>query len=295
MVFRMSSAQSIELSPSIAAYVITAAPMLGTIRLASGDHTTGVLWEDSLIIVPEQNLQEQEAYPVLLAGGRMVAATTALRSADLGLVALKLVGSAPTVPLDAAAPPTPGTVLLVIGADERAEPVARLTVAAARTIRAPAVAVTAPPRFLPEGGLVLDEAGSLVGLCVVGPEGGPVVVLHSTIAQWLLPDGNRSLIGADLQPVTLSGPLRFIAGQHTGRLVLSVSPGGPAANSGVQAGDILLSIEGSCLNSPGRLRMILSQRRFGREVGVRLLREGRIKTVRLALARTATPNANATG
>ncbi len=276
-------AESIELSPSITAHMARVAPMLTAIRLASGGWLTGLLWSPDLIVTADRLLPRQEAYPVLLAGGQMAAAVGFRRSPELAVAGLKLVGTAPTVPIEAADLPNPGAVLLVIGAGEDAAPIARLT-----TAGSPSPALSAPPGYLPEGGAVVNEAGALVGLCLADIDGIPSIMPRSAIARWLQePAGTavqrRGWLGAALQPISIPAILAAAAGQPTGRLVLSLVPNAPAARAGVRPGDILLGLGGAPMNGPGSLRTLLGRYQIGATADLRLMRDGRIRTLPLVV------------
>jgi len=151
------------------------------------------------------------------------------------------------------------------------------------------ITLDAAPGYLAEGGPVFDDKGALVGLCVGGPDQTPCVVPHAAIAGFV-GDGpagtlmRRGWIGAALQPVSVADSLRRIAGQATGRLVIGVTPNGPAAQAGILRGDILLSVDGQRMNGPGSLRSLLGPERIGRGVDVCLARHGQIRTRRVVVA-----------
>jgi S1-C subfamily serine protease len=63
-----------------------------------------------------------------------------------------------------------------------------------------------------------------------------------------------------------------------------LTPNGPADEAGILPGDILLSMDGQRMNGPGSLRSLLGPERIGREVNVRLARQGEIRTRRLTVA-----------
>jgi S1-C subfamily serine protease len=287
------SAETDQWSQSIAAQVVRAAPLIAAIRLASGAGLTGLLWRHDLVVTADSSLPAQEAYAVALANGHTLAARSLRRDSGLGIAALGLVGTGPTAPIELAAPPAVGAVLLALVAGADATPTGRLTVVhslhsegGSSPLR---IVLDAAPGFIPEGGPVFDDRGALVGLCAGSPDQPPCVVPHTAIVEFLgdEPAGTlmrRGWIGAALQPVTVAAPLRRIVGQATGRLVISLTPNGPADEAGILPGDILLAVDGQRMNGPGRLRSLLGPERIGRAVNVRLVRQGQIRTRRLTVA-----------
>jgi len=287
------SVEPAQWSQSIAAQVVRAAPLLAAIRLASGACLTGLLWRPDLVVTADSSLPAQEAYAVVLADGQTLAARALRRDPAQGVAALGLVGTGPAAMIEPAARPAVGAVLLALAAGPDATPTGRLTVV--RSLQGQGgssllrITLDAAPGYLPEGGPVFDDKGALVGLCVGGPDQTPCVVLHGAIASFV-GDGpagalmRRGWIGAALQPVSVADPLRRIAGQATGRLVIGLTPNGPAAKAGILRGDILLSVDGQGMNGPGSLRSLLGPERIGRGVDVRLARHGQIRIRRLIVA-----------
>ena len=287
------SAETAQWSQSIAAQVVRAAPLLAAIRLASGACVAGLLWRHDLVVTADSSLPGQEAYAVALADGQTLAARTLRRDPGIGIAVLGLVGTGPPAPIEPAARPALGAVLLALGAGPDATPTGRLAVVHSLQpggrSSPPRIVLDAAPGFLPEGGPVFDDRGGLVGICAGSPDQPPCVVPHAAIADFLddEPAGTlmrRGWIGAALQPVSVATSLRRIAGQATGRLVISLTPNGPADEAGILPGDILLSVDGQRMNGPGSLRSLLGSERIGREVNVRLARNGQIRTRRLTVA-----------
>ena len=287
------SLEAAEWSPSIATQMVRAAPLLAAIRLASGGCLTGLLWRPSVVVTSASSLPAQEAYAVTLADGQVLAARAVRRDTDVA--ALALVGTGPLVPIEPAARPSVGTVLLALAAGPDATPSGRLAVVHSLCSHGrswPArIILDAAPGLLPEGGLVLDESAALVGICIGGASQLPCVVPHAAIAASVGEESaasgavmRRGWIGAALQPVSVADSLRRVAGQATGRLVVGLTPNGPAAQAGILPGDILLSVDGQRMNGPGSLRSLLGPERIGRTIDVRLARHGQIRTRHLIVA-----------
>jgi S1-C subfamily serine protease len=101
--------------------------------------------------------------------------------------------------------------------------------------------------------------------------------------------GLRPWLGLALQPINLPDALRVMAGQGSGRMVVSITPNGPADLGGLRLGDILLAIDGSSLVGSQGLRSVLAPERIGSAVQVRLMRDGALRNCTLTV--TAHPDA----
>ena len=120
------------------------------------------------------------------------------------------------------------------------------------------------------------------------------MVPHATIARFLDPLGmakslsspraNRGWLGVALQPITVPEPLRAIAGQTSGRMVVSVTPGGPAEHAGLRLGDVLLAIDGQSVSGQQGLRAFVGADRIGSAIDIRLMREGAVRSTTLTIA-----------
>jgi S1-C subfamily serine protease len=69
--------------------------------------------------------------------------------------------------------------------------------------------------------------------------------------------------------------------------VQSVVPGGPAANSGLDTGDVITAVDGRAVANPQALRDIVAGKAVGQDVLLDVLREG--STFRLSLKTGAFP------
>ncbi len=146
-----------------------------------------------------------------------------------------------------------------------------------------------PADLVAEGGPVLDSGGALLGMATVGAGGEATVVPHASIARLLDPqyaqiNGRRGWLGVALQPITVPDNLRAAVGQSSGRMVVSLAPSGPADLAGLRPGDVLLSLDGHSVSGAHALRALLGPERVGRQVEVRLLRDGLVETRHLTIA-----------
>jgi S1-C subfamily serine protease len=78
--------------------------------------------------------------------------------------------------------------------------------------------------------------------------------------------------------------IRNATGFTTGRMIVSLAPSGPAERAGLRSGDILLSLDGHSVSGAHALRDLLTADRIGRQVEVRLIRDGQVETRHLTIA-----------
>ena len=98
------------------------------------------------------------------------------------------------------------------------------------------------------------------------------------------PGEGKAWLGVALQPITVPEPLMARAGQSSGRLVVSISTGGPAERAGLRVGDVVLALNGQGTSGPHALRAFLDGSRIGHQVEVRVLRETTVFTASLTIA-----------
>lgn len=127
-----------------------------------------------------------------------------------------------------------------------------------------------------------------------GPQGEALVISHATINRFLDPLGmaktlptaqaRRGWLGVALQPINVPQAMRAIAHQSSGRMVVSLTPGGPAEHAGLRLGDVLLAIDGESVSGPQGLRAFIGPDRIGSVIEIRLLREGALRNASLRIA-----------
>ena len=81
----------------------------------------------------------------------------------------------------------------------------------------------------------------------------------------------------------LPAPLEKEAGQPAALMLVSIEPGSPAEQAGLQLGDALLTFAGQTLRHPSDLLGLLDPERIGSEVAVRLLRSGDLRDLVLTV------------
>ncbi len=93
----------------------------------------------------------------------------------------------------------------------------------------------------------------------------------------------RGWLGVRIQTVTEEIAESIGLKEVTGALVASVTPGGPAASSAIEPGDVVLEFDGKKIDKMRSLPRIVAETPVGREVDVVIWRKGERKTVRVKL------------
>ncbi|MDG4647816.1 trypsin-like peptidase domain-containing protein [Roseibacterium sp. SDUM158017] len=135
------------------------------------------------------------------------------------------------------------------------------------------------------GGPLFDASGNVVGVntAIFSPSGGNVGIgfavpsrVAQTIVEELRDDGTveRGWLGVQIQAV--DAPLAAALGLDApqGVLVSDVTEGGPAAEAGLQPGDVILEIAGRSFDAPRDLSIAVAELSQGETVTVGYLRAG---------------------
>jgi Do/DeqQ family serine protease len=145
------------------------------------------------------------------------------------------------------------------------------------------------------GGALVDLDGELVGIAtaIASPTGGNVGIgfaVPSTMAkavmEQLLEYGEvrRGRLGMMIQDLTPALAKALEIGVDRGALVTGVEPDAAAARAGVKAGDVVVALNGSAIESSTELRNRIGLTRAGELVKLRVWREGRILDIDARIA-----------
>jgi S1-C subfamily serine protease len=287
----------VQFSNALAARVEAAKGSVVAIRLKHGRHLTGWLWRSDIVVASEQSLPRGDEFELVAPGGPIVTAKLTGRDPSTNIAILKL--QAPlAAPLIAAGEAKTGTIALAIGADGDGGVSARLGLV---NLAGPEwhssrgglidrrIALDLGLARREEGGPVFDAAGGALGMSTFGPRGRVIVIPTATIERvvpQLEKDGQiaRGWLGVALQPVAVPDALREAAGQSSGLMVMSAAEGGPAAQAGIVAGDILLSVAGTSTHRLRKIAKLFGAESIGRKAEVRLIRSGAVMTVETTIA-----------
>ena len=286
-----------QFSNALAPRVEAAKNAVVAIRLAHGRHLTGMAWRSDIVVASEQSLPRKDEFELVAAGGSVLAAKIAGRDPATNIAVLRLAGSI-AAPSIAAGEAQTGAVALAIGADGAGGASARLGLVnlvgpewhssrGGLIDRRIVLDVNVGRRE--EGGPVFDAGGGCLGMSTFGPRGQVIAIPTATIERvvpQLDKDGRiaRGWLGVALQAVAVPDALRESADQSSGLMVMSVVEGGPAAQAGILAGDIILSVDGTPAHRFRKIARHFGADSIGRKADLRLIRSGAVMTVQTTIA-----------
>lgn len=141
------------------------------------------------------------------------------------------------------------------------------------------------------GGALVNFKGELIGIntAIIAPGGGNVgigfaipVSMAKNSADQILKYGavKRGQLGVVIQDLTADLAQAFNLGENQrGVVVAQVQTGSAAAKAGIEAGDVVISIDGKPIESAAELRNEIGSHRIGDKIKLTLLRDGSTKTV----------------
>jgi S1-C subfamily serine protease len=281
-----------QLSDALAGRAAAAAGLVASIHAPRSRPHTGILWRPDVVVGSEQVLPKSETAEIVLANGQHIAAKLAGRDRGTNIAALRL--EAPIeVTRPAAGEPQLGGLALALGADPNGAPTVRLVVVRSLGPAWHSLAggqidrrITLDLRIghAEEGGPVLDAGGRLLGMSTGGPGGRALVIPTATIDRVLDPllaagRIERGWLGLALHPVAMPEAMQTEGGQQRGLMVMQVATGGPCANAGVLAGDILVTVGGTPASRLWEISRRLGPDSIGTQVELRIVRSGAPQTL----------------
>ena len=287
----------VQFSNALATRAEAANNAVVAIRLTHGRHLTGMVWRSDIVVASEQSLPRKDDFELVGAGGSVVMAKLIGRDPSTNIAVLR-----PAQPMAApsivAGEAKTGAVALAIGADGTGGASARLGIvnlagaewhSSRGGLIDRRIVLDLRLAHREEGGPVLDAAGAWLGMSTFGPRHRVIVIPTATIERvvpLLQRDGRiaRGWLGVALQAVAVPDALREAAGQSSGLMVMSVVAGGPAAQAGILAGDIILSVDGTPAHRFRKMAKLFGADSIGRTADLRLIRSGQVITVQTTIA-----------
>jgi S1-C subfamily serine protease len=286
-----------QLSNALAARAGASKNAVVAVRLTHERHITGMVWRDGIVVVSEQSLPRKDDFVLVAAGGSVLTAKIAGRDPSTNIAILRPAEPIRSPSISAGEAPA-GALALAIGADGIGGASARLGVvnltgAEWHSSRGGLIdrRIVLDLRLArrEEGGPVFAAAGACLGMSTFGPRGQVIVIPTATIERivpLLLKDGHiaRGWLGVALQAVAVPDALREAADQSSGLMVMSVDEGGPAAQAGIVAGDIILSVDGTSTHRLRKIARLFGSDSIGRKADLRIIRGGTVITVQTTIA-----------
>ena len=289
--------QLVQFSDALAARVESTKPTAVAIRLAHERFITGIVWQSDVLVASEQSLPRREEFEVVMSGGTVTTAKVAGRDSSTNIAVLRAqapLASSSITTNEARA----GAIVIAIGADGTGGASARLGIV---NVVGPEwhssrgglidrrIALDVRLARSEEGGPIFDAAGSCIGMSTFGPRGQVLVIPAATIDRivpTLLKDGRvvRGWLGVALQAVAVPDALRETVDQSSGLMVMSVVENGPAAQAGIVAGDIILSVDGTSTRRFRKIARHFGSENIGRKAELRVIRSGAVITVKTTIA-----------
>jgi serine protease Do len=144
------------------------------------------------------------------------------------------------------------------------------------------------------GGALVDAAGRLVGInqSIISRSGGNQGIGFSVpinlaryVMERLIADGKvtRGYLGVLIQPVTPDLAKEFKLPDNTGALIGEVTKDSPAEVAGLKEGDVIIEFNGKKVSDSRHLRLMVSQTAPGTKADVKLLRDGKEKSLTVKL------------
>ena len=270
--------------------------LVARIEIEGRSARSGTLWRKDVVVAAEQALPHVQEAKVILGDGSSFSARMAGRDPGTNVVVFKLNGTPDPTPLTAVEP-HPGALALAFGSDGDGVSI-RLGVihsvgsawysrAGGRIDRRIALDINLSARE--EGGPVLDAAGGLLGISTFGPRRRVLVIPTITVEGVIEPLLNkgrveRGWLGLALQPVLVPEAMQVEAGQSRGLMIMGVAKGGPAAQAGVLAGDILVALRGEGVSRPAMVAQRLGPEVVEQPIDLRLLRAGKLLSLTATVA-----------
>jgi C-terminal processing protease CtpA/Prc len=130
-------------------------------------------------------------------------------------------------------------------------------------------------------GLAILGAVSLsaTALAAPGTAGSEKVVKKVEV----VPESGRPFLGINMQELDASILKGLDPSVKKGVLVTQVVEGSPADKAGIKSGDIVLSFGRKEVGSPAELKDVVADSRVGDTVGVKLVRDGESRTVKVTI------------
>jgi serine protease Do len=146
------------------------------------------------------------------------------------------------------------------------------------------------------GGPLFNMDGDVIGVntAIISPSGGSIGIgfavpsdTASSVVEQLRQFGEtrRGWLGVKIQSVTEEIAESLGIKENSGALVSVVTPDSPAAKGGIQAGDVIVRLDGREVSSVRSLPRLVSRVQVGKTIDVDLVRKGERRVVKVVVGR----------
>ena len=127
---------------------------------------------------------------------------------------------------------------------------------------------------------IFTRSGGFMGLSFAIP-----INVAMDVADQLRDGGEvrRGWLGVMIQPVSRDLAESFGMDEPRGALIADLDPEGPAAEGGLQAGDVILAVDGARVHDSSTLPRLIGRTAPGSDVELELMRDGERRTLELTL------------
>jgi S1-C subfamily serine protease len=257
---------------------------------------SGVAWEKGVIVTANHVVERDEDIQIGLPNGEKVPATLVGRDPSSDLAVLRATFELPVPNWTTIETLRVGHLVLALGRPGETI-MATLGVISAleRGDKLPAAMqvdhflqtdVVMYPGF--SGGALISASGRVLGINTSAMRGISLTIPTDTVrrvVETLMTHGKmrRGYLGIGTQTAKLSAASAERAGQVYGLLVVSVEPESPAEQGGVLIGDVLISFNGSPLQSPEDLIRALRSESIGKTVPIQVVRGGALQMLQVTV------------
>jgi Do/DeqQ family serine protease len=144
------------------------------------------------------------------------------------------------------------------------------------------------------GGALVDTAGHVVGIntAIYSRSGGSMGIgfaIPSNLVKLVVESAltgrklERPWLGARLEPVTREMAEQLKLGRVAGAVVTRLFDGGPAAEAGLQAGDVIVAVDGHDVDDARAVHYRLTTRGIGNRARLDVVRKGQSAKLEIAL------------
>ncbi len=127
---------------------------------------------------------------------------------------------------------------------------------------------------------IFSTSGGYQGIGFAIPANMVKNVMDSIISQGKVV---RGWLGVQIQPLTADLARQFGLKDDNGVLLVDVTDGGPAAKAGMKGGDVVVEYDGKKINDPYHFKNMVAETKPGRQVAVKMIREGNLLTANVTI------------